>query len=281
MLRIFEEWFNSTSVISDQPFYAQMYNFNSHYPYWKDKDHPKDEHRYISSLRTNDETIKGLFEILERNKKLDNTIIIGSGDHGDDPFKNRYVRLSALNSNVLHSAAYIYYPAKLMKDETVARRLRSNTQKLTSTLDFYPTIMGIIHGDSDNGYVSNTNDGCAHGVDLASTEIDDNRLAVSMNSVSNFNGDHLWAVSKGERALYHRKSNRPFPALHQGRDNSYLLEFGNCTSNSFASCAKELDSEGKDYFRAALQNITSSSSTLSDEDVQKSDLITFLLSKVK
>ena len=183
MLRIhFEEWFNSTSVISDLPFYAQMYNFNSHYPYWKDKDHPKDEHRYISSLRTIDDSIKVLFEILEHNKKLDNTIIIGSGDHGDDPFKKTYVRLSALNSNVLHSAAYIYYPAKLMKDETVASRLRSNTQKLTSTLDFYPTIMGIIHGD--NGYVSNTTDGCAHGVDLASTEIDDNRLAVSMNSVS-------------------------------------------------------------------------------------------------
>ena len=46
----------------------------------------------------------------------------------------------------------------------------------------------------------------------------------------------------------------------------------------FISCAKELDSEGKDYFRAALQNITNSSSTLThdDKDVQKSDLITLL-----
>jgi len=179
----------------------------------------------------------------------------GAGDHGDDPFKKSYARLAGLNSNVLHSAAYIYYPTSLMRDESEAKRLRRNTKQVTSTLDFYQTIQGII-GSIDQNI---THEGCAKGVDLTSSDIDDDRLVISTNSVSQHGGSLLWALSNKEKALYYRKSKFPSPDLGQGKDSVYILEFGNCTLNSEAHCIGELNSEGKEVFRTAiraLKNIT-------------------------
>ena len=174
----------------------------------------------------------------------------GAGDHGDDPFKKTYVRLAGLNSNVLHSAAYIYYPTSLMRDESEAKRFRS-------TLDFYQTIQGII-GSMDQNI---TYEGCAKGVDLTSSDIDDDRLVISTNSVSQHGGSLLWALSNKEKALYYRKSKFPSPDLGQGRDSVYVLEFGNCTLNSEAHCIGELDSEEKEVFRTAIRALKNNTET--------------------
>ena len=136
-------------------------------------------------MLTLDEFIKGIFDILERTGRLDNTIIVGLGDHGEDPFKKAYVRLGALNSNLLHAGSYIYYPSSIMPDRSVGEVLRHNTQKMTYTQDMYPTIQSILNGSGRNNvdhlYKDYFHDGCITGVDLTTVEIPDDRVVISWN----------------------------------------------------------------------------------------------------
>ena len=136
-----------------------------------------------ASLATTDELLEGIFDILNKTGNLDNTIIVGSSDHGDDILAT-YVRLSALSSNVLHAASYIYYPKQLMPDPRIANQLRRNTDQLTSTLDLYPTILGILQGGCN--FLTRSGQGCITGVDLAAIDIPDNRTVISWDAVSGF-----------------------------------------------------------------------------------------------
>jgi len=192
------------------------------------------------------------YRTMSGNSSLTKDLIIDGLDTAGSNISAEFAidpRLAGLNSNVLHSAAYIYYPTSLMRDESEAKRLRRNTKQVTSTLDFYQTIQGII-GSIDQNI---TYEGCAKGVDLTSSDIDDDRLVISTNSVSQHGGSLLWALSNKEKALYYRKSKFPSPDLGQGRDSVYVLEFGNCTLNSEAHCIGELNSEGKEVFRTAIR----------------------------
>ena len=154
--------------------------------------------RLDDSLATTDEYLEGIFDILNKTGNLHNTIIFGSSDHGDDIIP---IRLYALNSNVLHAASYIYYPKQLMPDPRIADQLRLNTRQLTSTLDFFPTILGVLGYDFLAGA-----QGCITGVDLATVDIPDNRTVISWSSVSNY-GDfrRLWGLSTKNVTLYHRR----------------------------------------------------------------------------
>ena len=200
---------------------------------------------------------------------MENTIIIGSGDHGEDPFKDSYVRVAALNSNVLHTASYIYYPQHLMPNPSMAERLRKNTQKMTHILDMYPTIQGIINGGNYD-VLQHTPDGCITGVDLTSVDIPEDRVTISINLASSNSVENsrnsvpwqarLWALSttdsKGrELTLYHRRHKFKHPNLKQGTDNFYILEFGECTRNISNSnlCMQDINEEYKEIFRRAIQ----------------------------
>ena len=54
------------------------------YPYFKDNEIPSSSNRYFDGLKTVDLTLKGLFGILDKTNRLNDTIIIGSGDHGGE-----------------------------------------------------------------------------------------------------------------------------------------------------------------------------------------------------
>lgn len=221
------------------------------YPFFKDYSNPPFSNRYFDSLKTTDQYFSRLFQILEKTGHSNNTIIIGSGDHGEDPFKSGWVRVSALDSNVLHTVSYMHYPKHLMGDASVAERLRNNTQKLTHILDIYPTIQNIINSERFDA-LQHFPDGCITGLDLTSVDIPDDRVTLSINlassnSVISVKGKkyntwsaRLWSLStvdsKGrELTLYHRKNKYPHPELQQGMDNVYVLEFGNCTRNISSS----------------------------------------------
>lgn len=182
--------------------------------------------RLDDSLATTDEFLEGIFDILNKTGNLDNTIIVGSSDHGDD-IRANYVRLSALNSNVLHAASYIYYPKQLMPDPRIADQLRLNTRQLTSTLDLYPTILGVLGYDFLAGA-----QGCITGVDLATVDIPDNRSVISWSAVSNYGdfGRHLWGLSTKNVTLYHRRWLHNYGPLYQGKNDTYILEYGSCTN---------------------------------------------------
>jgi len=270
---------SSRKMRTHSPFYAQFYNFNQHYPYVTDK--KLNEHRCFSSLRTTDKFLRGLFEILNNTGRLENTVIVGSGDHGEDPFKSLYVRLSAFNSNILHTASYIYYPKKLMRDAGVGPRLRRNTQQLTHTLDLVPTIQSILHG-GDDYWLYKKHEGCVTGLDLTAVDIPDERVTLASNFVSSLTlrrPMRLRALSTKEFTLYHRYGMNEIAAIRQGKNNAYLLRFGNCTKDTSNFCSEDLDEDGKEYFRQALQSLKNS--TLIGTEVKTSELVNFFTEMVE
>ena len=83
------------------------------------------------------------------------------------------MRVSALNPNVLHAAAYMYIPSNLLGEE-MQRTLRSNTKELTHVLDMFPTIrslMQLSNGGTTYDFLTKASHGCVTGVDLTSVEV--------------------------------------------------------------------------------------------------------------
>ena len=187
----------------------------------------------------------------------------------EDPFKDAYVRVCSLNSNVLQTLSYIYYPKNLMSDPTVADRLRRNTQKMTHILDMYPTILSIAN-DGHYNMLQHTPDDCITGLDLTA-DIPDDRVTFSINLASSQVQPgrakdnipwqaQLWALSTmdpngRELSLYYRRHRFDHPVLQQGKDNLYILEYGDCLRNISISnlCMKEFDDESKQIFRNSIQ----------------------------
>lgn len=268
MLLCFSDWLldlgNSTEKNElATPFYAQFYTFNTHYPYLMDKN-DQGKGRYYSALRTEDKFLESMFNMLSNAGLLDNTIIIGSGDHGEHVIGKMYVRLQAYSPQVLTTASYIYYPSHLMRDNTIANRLRHNTQQLTSTLDLYPTIRSILHGgaprnDTDNWInATNAQEGCMVGVDLAAVDIKDDRVVVASNSISSAGSPtHLWALMTKESALYHRMQNRPLKQLGQEKIGSYVMSFNDCVEGT--NCLVGLNESSKNQFRHVIESFKNDS----------------------
>ena len=221
--------------------------------------------RLDDSLATTDEFLEGIFDILNKTGNLHNTIIVGSSDHGDDIIAT-YVRLSAFNSNVLHAASYIYYPKQLMPDSRIADQLRMNTRQLTSTLDFFPTILGILGYDFLAGA-----QGCITGVDLATVDIPDNRTVISWTAVSTYgNFRHLWGLSTKNMTLYHRRWQHDYTPLKQGKDDTYILEYGSCT---YWFCMRSPTKDDYKDFKEAIHWIKTTS--LFGAGVKSSELVHF------
>ena len=279
-----------------------------HYPYLKDpnlhKKEPNKKHRYFNAMQTLDDFLKGLFDMLDRTGRLDNTIIIGAGDHGEYPFPHStgFTRLSALNSHILHTGSYIYYPSNLMPDPSTAERLRSNTKKLTYTLDIYPTIQSIVHGgggsnNADYLYRNHFHEGCITGVDLTSVEIPDERVTIAWNlatSVSKKTGDprRFWALStrdsttgggNGEEVtLYHRYAGSPMSSIKQGKNNTYTLLFGDCTRDTSKSnlCQEAVTDNDRKIFKDAISWIKHDGASFFNDGVKSSKLVEFFANKV-
>jgi len=289
MLPAFEEWLRELAEQgASRPFYAQFYNFNQHYPYMKQKDAPAGTKRYYQSLATTDEFFRGLFDILEKTGRLQNTIIVGSGDHGDEPFKKGfYTRLKALNSNILQPASYIYYPRQLMPDPSMADRLRSNTQKLMHTTDLYQTLQGVLRRTfapvGAGGAPPLPTDRCITGVDLAEVDVPEDRVVISWNFYSSKKGGSMfkgtyWALSTKELSLYHRKQGKK--VIHQGTNSVYVLKYGECTRDTSPKnwCQASVTEEYKEYFRDAIQWIKTA--PFYDEGVKTSKLVEYFSKKV-
>jgi len=191
----------------------------------------------------------------------------GAGFIGEHVIGKMYVRLAAFSPQVLSTASYIYYPSRLVQDTTTLERLRRNTQKLTTTLDLFPTIQSILHGGTPPKE-DNLTEGCMTGIDLAAVEIRDDRVVVASNSVSTKKKYHLWALMAKESALYHRLQKGSL--VGQGPNNTYVMSFKECEERS---CFSELDEPGKDQFRTAIATFKNDTSIR--DEVKESDLVNF------
>ena len=236
----------------------------------------RDNARYFNSLKSTDEFLQGIFDTLASIGQLENTIIVGSSDHGEDPFKSNYVRLSALNSNILHTTSYIYYPENLRRGTDIGQRLRANTQQLVHTLDMFPTIQSILHGGYDY-WANKEHTGCATGIDLTAVDIPDDRVTISQNLASSlgYRGEppRYWAIETKDNALYYRLARASRRDLKQAKDSTHVLTFDECTKNRSNLCSKLFREGDKVYFRQVVQSLLSS--TLVEEQVKNSELVTF------
>ena len=261
LLPYFERWVRE--IVQEErdgqgrrPFYGQIYTFNQHYPYLEN-DNSTATTRYYSSLESFDALLKRLFDLLRETGQLDNTLIVGSSDHGEHPDLREYIRLKRFNSDVISTATYLYAPKNLFPSEEDRRRLRHNTQQAVSTLDLFPTIQHFLYGGSaketDNlraehnaADTSSVDDlrHCITGHDLLSTEITDDRLTVQWNSVSQpqsgYKGLFLGALSGKASGLYVKgMGGKAVPEKFR----AWELDYGQCTTVWEADCAMELTEE--------------------------------------
>ena len=288
----FFDWL--TTVDGKRPFYAQFYNFNQHTPYLVDPDGIKPKHHgsnFFDSLMLMDDFLKSIMEPLQEMGILENTIIVGSGDHGEEP--KFYARLRGLTSIVAQPASYIYYRKDIMPDPSIADRLRRNTQKLISTLDFHPTIKSIAQGGAYD-YLSPMHPECITGVDLTAVDIPDDRVTLSWNYVSSklergTTKPQFWAIhttvastayaGSGDVTLYHRQSKNADQLLSQGANNTYILIYGDCVASWTSAmkrtprCMTEVNDDHKAIFRRAIQWIKHS--PIIKTRVGESELVSF------
>mmetsp|Transcript_4547 Transcript_4547/g.5039 ORF Transcript_4547/g.5039 Transcript_4547/m.5039 type:complete len:940 (+) Transcript_4547:226-3045(+) len=234
-----------------RPFYAQFYLYNAHYPFFNQNENNQTQGSSSTSskttmtrldgmLETVDQSIEKLFANLQEMGYLENTIVLGAGDHGEkrSSTHTKYGRLREWNRDILHSPMYLHMPQRLLQNDENYNTLRHNTQQLTSTLDIFPTIMHILNNNKilkNNGYdprvrdskrqlvQNNTNISynlssdypvmdkhCARGINLFDTKILADRIAWSFPGVSN-------DISRGKQGNI---------ALHVGTSSSLYHRFG-------------------------------------------------------
>jgi len=224
--KYFKEWLNKRAKSGiTRPFYAQFYYFNAHYPFLDNKDRSNSTSRADGMLKTVDETIENMFQVLNESEQLDNTMVIGSGDHGENYLHNEgeeYMRLKHWNKNIFRPPMYIHMPRDFLlsgNNATTMREnfenLRYNTYQLTSTLDIFPTILHVLEGKVNTEYTV-TNDKCVRGLDLFAQRIKPSRVAWSFPGVnSNFeNGsDGNLALHTGTSSSIYRRSDGNFSVV--------------------------------------------------------------------
>ena len=168
--------------------------------------------RYFSSLRTMDESLQALFDALNQTGELDNTIVIGAGDHGETPGMTK--RLEDTDATILRVPLWMHIPKSLLlkkharrerkqkdqqmhsrmdpepmyrakKNETdvdrvdpplVSEVLRSNAHQSVSTLDIVPTLRDILN--FPRLFTPHQKATCVTGLSLAKEKLSNDRLAV-------------------------------------------------------------------------------------------------------
>ena len=191
---------------SKKPFYAQFYYLNAHYPFYNDVNISKTSNRINGMYTTIDRSIESVFVSLEQAGVLDNTVVIGVGDHGESHGEKLYGRLSKWNAMILHPLMYMHVPKKIAdKYPSISATLRHNTKQLVSTLDLHKTLLHILEGNTPKDYPS-TNEHCIRGLDLFDTKIQDDRVAWSITGVSSGTDGNRgsMALHSGISSLYNR-----------------------------------------------------------------------------
>ena len=224
----FEEWIqerNKRDEEQKQPFFAQFYYFDAHYPFFNDKEvigDRKPSNRLDGMLMTVDKGIEEIFRYVKDAGELDNTIIVASGDHGEiyhNKTGGTYMRLNTWNSQVMHPLTYMYVPDKVSsKHPEIVKNLKHNRHQLVSTLDLYPTMLHVLDGISSKRQYDRTDHSCIRGYDLLSQKLDSDRIAWSIPGVK-------YDVSK--------RGHNGNIAIHHGTKSSFYLQFGWPKGNGF------------------------------------------------
>jgi hypothetical protein len=222
MVNNFEKWLNERKdkeEESKKPFFAQFYLFDAHYPFYKEpiiERHPSstsETERVDGMIQSVDKSVENVFKFLKDSGMLENTVVFGSGDHGEEYVnkyegKWRFRRLHEWSSDILHPFTYMYIPKKVSEKirNDVIENLKHNQKQLVSTLDFFPTILDIMgRGKSARTWqMSSTENECNVGYNLITEKIQPDRIAYSYaGMVSDFSSG--WG-KKSNFAIHYKTS---------------------------------------------------------------------------
>lgn len=247
----FEHWMKNERNES-RAFYAQVYLFNTHWPYVCHNckpDTPVDDRLY-ASLRTTDDFLRDLFRVLKETGRSDDTIIVFSGDHGEY-LPKMYFRLNEWSPHVLQPLTAIYAPEPalaLAGFPGASAVLKHNEDKVVSTLDLYPTLWNILYNRTNENVLKDDHN-CITGLNLMGTRISDDRLAFSYNYVSKWETLPSVALSNSERGIYwFREGKNKLLEMHFDESCSKGIDSGPCTS--------ALTMEDKTHWQDLLDNNT-------------------------
>jgi phosphoglycerol transferase MdoB-like AlkP superfamily enzyme len=134
------------SVSSDSPFFGFLLPMNSHHPFWTPKNKFKifsensKKNRYLNAIHYQDFLIGKLFNYLKKANKLENTIIIITGDHGivfnSLDKKDRKESLYLMDRSYVQVPCYIYMPC--------VDGIKVDTGIIGSLIDIMPTILDLV-----------------------------------------------------------------------------------------------------------------------------------------
>ena len=187
----FKEWVkNGRNASNDKPFFAVLVFNNNHYPHLRHETYTDSQEgdtepikRYFSSLRTTDESIEAIFRFLGGSSDdyrnhvgniLENTIIMGAGDHGETP--GNIKRLGDLNAPILQVPMYMHIPKSFITLKIVDT-LSMNSERTTSSLDLIPTLRSVLRLPFQ--YTTEQTMKCLTGRSLANSVIPVDRVAVA------------------------------------------------------------------------------------------------------
>jgi hypothetical protein len=217
MKRFFQSWLDKRIKSGNKkPFYAQFYYFNAHYPFFDNKNRNSTASRADGMLQSVDESIEMIFTALNGTENLENTMVLGSGDHGENFLDNegKYLRVEFWNKNIFHVPVYMHMPKNVLNRTITNEKydnLRHNTHQLTSILDIFPTVMHVLEGGSRNSHEPASESHCLRGLDLLENRVNSSRVAWSWpgtNKDFKTRPEGTMALHKGTSSSLHRRFGR-------------------------------------------------------------------------
>lgn len=189
------------------------YTMNENEEFWGESYGPScgftDVSKYYSSIRTSDEALEGIFNALNESGLLNNTILVGAGDHGEVP--GVLERMSDVNAPLLSIPLWMYIPRKLLPDRAYRKErnggtsgtyLRDNINRGVSILDVVPTLRDLI--GYDGLYSSEEEKKCVVGQSLLSQPVRDDRVMMSWQGLP-LQGHQIGIFSTASDALIYYK----------------------------------------------------------------------------
>ena len=148
------DWVVSLDI--DNPFFGLLLPMNSHHPFWVPKNEYKimpendKKSQYINALHYQDFLVGKLFNFLQKNNKLENTIVIITGDHG--------TVFNSLNDNNMKKSPYLMEKDKVQVPfyfyVPFKEFIKLENEIIGNHVDIMPTILdtlGIEIGDEIQG----------------------------------------------------------------------------------------------------------------------------------
>ena len=192
-LIMIEELENVLHSISNESGFVGVINTNClHAPYQQTSNQlgsqPQYKTNYKNALSILDETLERVFKTL--GNKLDDTIIIISSDHGEEPLYTKHAapRIYSFYEEFFGIPFLIYLPKKWQGEyPDLAKQIKKNTNTTIQNIDIFPTIAHLLSLDKINPNIFQQ----FQGHSLASV-IPDDRYIIGLNT-----NDNRWWNQEG------------------------------------------------------------------------------------